>query len=78
MRNFIGFARGFIARKNPIKTFFQDCLAIIKDIFSINKKRKMVEYRLKATLYKQKRYEDAIAQSNEHTFLQGSKLNQLR
>ena len=76
--NFINFARHFLVNKNPFKQFLNDCLATIKGVFSITQKRKMIRYRLSVERYNIKKWEDIIASNNEHYFLQGKKLNEMR
>jgi len=78
MKNFMGFAKGFIIRKNPVRTFAENFLAVLKNMFSITQKRKLARYRLSATMYKLQKYEETIAANNEHTFLRGNKLNEMR
>lgn len=76
--NFMGFARNFILRKNPIKAFVNDCIAMIKDVFSIKQKQKMAKYRLNYQIHRLHQMETLIAQNNEHNFLKGAKFNEMR
>lgn len=76
--NFISFARHFLVTKNPFKKFLNDCVATVKGIFSITQKRKMVRYRLSVERYNIKKWEDIIASNNEHYFLRGRKINEMR
>jgi hypothetical protein len=78
MRNFLGFARSFIIRRNPIKAFLNDCLLLLKDTLSIKQKQKLARYRLGYQVHKLNELEGLIAQSNEHSFLKGSKFNEMR
>lgn len=39
-RNFLGFARGFFLRKNPIKAFANEIVECLKDFLTMNKKLK--------------------------------------
>ena len=38
MKNFLGFAKSYLIRKNPVKAFINDMIATFKDMLSINKK----------------------------------------
>ncbi len=78
LKNFIGFAKSYLIRKNPIKTFVNDTVAIIKDMLSINKKRKLAKYRLNYQMYKLNQMEKLIAANNDHVFLRGNKFNEMR
>jgi hypothetical protein len=77
-RNFLGFARTFFLRKNPIKAFSIQLIASIKDFLTMNKKLKMSKYRLNYNMYKLNKMETLIAENNEHAFLRGRKINEVR
>lgn len=76
--NFLGFARGFFLRKNPLKSVAKEFTDVIKDFLTIKKKLKMSQYRLNYHRHQLHKMESLIASSNEHTFLRGRNLNQLR
>ena len=78
MRNFLGFSKSFLIRKNPFKLLSKEFVSMLKGFFSMNKKRKMVKYRLNYQLYKLNQKEKLIAQNNEHVFLRGNKFNEMR
>ena len=78
MKNFLGFSKSFLIRKNPFKLFSKEFTKMLKDFFSMNKKRKMVKYRLNYQIYKLNQMEKLIAQNNEHVFLTGNKFNEMR
>ncbi len=78
MKNFLGFSKSFLIRKNPIKVFSKEFVTMLKNFFSMNKKRKMVKYRLNYQLYKLNQMEKLIAQNNDHAFLRGNKFNEMR
>ena len=78
MKNFIGFAKSYLIRNNPIKAFVNGTVATIKDMLSVNKKRKLAKYRLKYQMYKLNQMEKLIAANNEHVFLRGNKFNEMR
>lgn len=78
MRNFLGFARAFFVRRNPVKTFLNDCLLLLRDMLSVKQKQKLARYRSGYQVHKLNELEELIAQSNEHSFLKGSKFNEMR
>jgi len=78
VKNFIGFARSYLIRKNPIKSFINSTVAMVKDMLSITKKRKLARYRLNYQMYKLNQMEKLIAANNEHVFLRGNKFNEMR
>ncbi len=77
-RNFLGFARGFIKRKNPIKSFINGIVESIKDILTINKKLKLSKYRVHYHMRQLNKMESLIAENNDHIFLRGNKINEIR
>lgn len=78
LMNFFGFARGFIRRKNPLKAFAQEFVDTIKDFLTMNKKLKMSQYRLNYHRHQLHRMETLIAENNEHAFLRGKNINEVR
>ena len=56
----------------------KDLVAALKDMFLINKKKKLVQYKLKYQMHQLNQMEKLIAQNNEHTFLRGNKFNEMR
>lgn len=78
VKNFLGFAKSYLIRKNPIKAFVDGFVASVKDMLSITKKRKLAKYRLNYQMYKLNQMEKLIAANNEHVFLRGNKFNEMR
>lgn len=78
MMNFLGFAKAFLKRKNPIKAFINEVVASIKDFLTVNKKLKMSQYRLNYHRHQLNKMESLIAENNEHTFLRGRNVNEIR
>ncbi len=76
--NFMNFARGFLRRQNLVAAIQASVTSVFKDIFTVKKKLKMAQYRVNYQQYKLKQMEQLIAQNNEHVFLKGNKLNELR
>lgn len=77
-KNFLGFSKGFIIRKNPLKGLTQNFVNMLKDFLTINKKLKMSQYRLNYHKHQLHKMESLIASNNEHTFLRGQKINEVR
>ncbi len=77
-RTFLNYTKNYLRRKNPIKLFKKGLVAGLKDALSINKKRKMVQNKLKYQMYQLSQMEKLIAQNNEHAFLRGNKFNEMR
>ena len=76
--NFIGFAKSFFIRKNPLKTLSNAFVEIVKDFLTMKKKQKMSHYRLAYHSDQLRRMESLIAENNEHSFLRGKKINEVR
>ncbi len=78
LKTFLNYTKNYLIRNNPFKTFKRELVAGLKDAFSINKKRKLVKYKLKYQMHQLNQMEKLIAQNNEHTFLRGNKFNEMR
>ncbi len=76
--NFTNFARHFLKRQNFAAAIQQSIVNVLKDIFTVKKKLKMAQYRVNYQQYKLRQMEQLIAENNEHVFLRGNKLNELR
>ena len=76
--NFMNFARGFFIRNNPFLMLFNSLFSSHKDMLQIRQKLKMAKYRVNYNKHKLSKMEALIAENNEHTFLKGKNLNQLR
>lgn len=77
-KNFLGFAQGFIKRRNPLKAFAGDFVETIKGFLTMNKKLKMSRYRLNYHLHQLHKMEQLIAENNEHSFFKGKNINEIR
>lgn len=77
-KNFLGFAKGFVLRKNPIKGMLQGFVDVMKDFLTMKKKLKMSQYRLNYHRHQLHRMEALIAENNQHSFLRGNKINEVR
>ncbi len=78
LKTFLNYSKNYLKRNNPIKKFKRDIVAGLKDALSINKKRKMIRYKLRYQMRQLNQMEKLIAQNNEHTFLRGNKFNEMR
>jgi len=76
--NFLGFARGFIMRNNPIEACFAGIVSAIKDVLTLKTKLKMSRYRLNYHRHQLNRMESLIAENNQHSFLRGKNINEVR
>ena len=76
--NFMNFARSFFQRKNPFKALIESLVSSLKEMLTIRQKLKMAKYRVNYHKHQLYKMESLIAESNEHTFLKGKNLNQLR
>lgn len=75
---FLNYSKNYLRRNNPVKILQKEIVAGLKDALSINKKRKMVKYKLKYQMHQLNQMEKLIAQNNEHVFLRGNKFNEMR
>lgn len=76
--NFLGFARTFFIRKNPIKAMASEFAEIVKDFLTMRKKLRMARYRVHYHANQFHKMEELIAENNEHAFLRGKKVNEIR
>ena len=76
--DFLIYSKNFLIRKNPIKAMSESILTDIKELMTINKKRKMAQYRLNYHRHQFQKMEQLIAENNQHTFLKGNNLNETR
>ena len=78
LKTFLNYSRNYLKRNNPVKLLKNNVVAGLKDALSINKKKKMLKYKLKYQMHQLNQMEKLIAQNNEHTFLRGNKFNEMR
>jgi len=76
--NFLGFAKAFIIRKNPLQSMSSGLVDMVKNFLTMHKKRNMAKYRLHYHNSQLRKMETLIAENNEHTFLRGKKINEVR
>lgn len=78
MTNFLGFAKGFLVRNNPVQMILGEIARLLKDLLTMSKKKKMAQYRLHYQMHKLNQMEDLIAKNNDHVFLKGQNFNEMR
>ena len=78
LQTFLNYSKNYLKRNNPAKIFKGKIVAGLKDMFSFNKKRKMLQYKLRYQMRQLNKMEKLIAQNNEHVFLRGNKFNEMR
>ena len=77
-RTFINYSQGFFKRHDVKGNLTASIVNGLKDLLTIRKKVKIAEYRVNYHKNQLRKMESLIANDNEHTFLRGQKLNQLR
>ena len=75
---FLMYAKNYIIRTNPIQALFNSMIEGIKDFLTIKKKLKMAQYRLNYHRHQLNKIEQLIAENSQHSFLQGTNLDQKR
>lgn len=70
--------KNYAIRNNPVKIIQAQFIEALKNFLTVGKKKKMAQYRVNSQVYKVRKMEQLIAQSNEHLFLQGRKINEIR
>lgn len=78
LMTFMKYSQGFFKRHSPVKELSKAVTEGLKDALTIRKKVKIAEYRVNYHRNQLRKMEALIASDNEHTFLRGQKLNQLR
>ena len=76
--NFFGYLMAYFRRHNLLQSIANQIVTVVKDYLTMNRKLKMAKYRVNYNKHKLSKMEALIAESNEHTFLKGRNLNQLR
>ena len=76
--DFLIYSKNFLIRKNPIKSMSDSFVEGIREFLTMNKKRKMAQYRLNYHRHQFQKMEQLIAYNNQHTFLRGNNLNETR
>jgi len=76
--NFLGFARAFFIRNNPFVSMSTSLFSTIKGFLTLRKKLKVANYRVAYHSTQLRKMETLIAENNEHAFLRGKKINEVR
>jgi len=75
---YLTYCWNYSRRNNPVVLIKNQFIAMLREFLTVGKKKKMAMYRVNAQKYRVQKMEQLIAQSNEHMFLQGRKVNELR
>lgn len=78
IKNFLNFTKSYFSRHNPVKAFADNFVTSLKEALSVQRKKKLVQYRLNYQMGKLKQMEKLIAANNDHVFLKGRKFNETR
>ena len=70
--------KNYAIRNNPLIIIREQFINTLKNFLTVGKKRKMAQYRVNSQIYKVQKMEQLIAESNEHLFLQGRNVNEIR
>ncbi len=76
--DFLIYSKNFIIRKNPLKAMKNSFVEGLKEFLTMNKKRKMAQYRLNYHRHQCQKMEQLIAENNQHAYNRGSHLNETR
>lgn len=76
--NFMNFLVSYLRRNAKPKDMIAQMLNSIQELLSINKMKKKIAYRINYEKYKLKKTELILAQNQDHVFIKGRKLNQIR
>ena len=76
--DYLIYSKNYIVRQNPIKALVSSVVEGLKDFLTMKKKLKMAQYRLNYHQHQLHKMEQLIAENNQHSFLKGQNLNQLR
>ena len=76
--DFLIYSKNFLIRKNPIKSMQDSFMEGLKEFLTMNKKRRMAQYRLNYHRHQFQKMEQLIAENNQHTFLKGRNLIETR
>jgi len=76
--DFLQYSKSFIIRKSPLKALVNSIKEGLVDFLTMNKKRKMAQYRLNYHMHQFHKMEQLIAENNQHSFLRGNNLNETR
>ena len=78
MIDFLIYSKNFMIRKSPFKAMVIYFVEGLKDFLTMNKKKKMAQYRLNYHMHQFQKMEQLIAENNQHSFLRGNNLNETR
>ena len=76
--DFLIYTKNYFIRNNPVEMIIASIVEGVKDFLTIKKKLKMAQYRLNYHQHQLHKMEQLIAESNQHSFLKGTNLDQKR
>ena len=76
--NFMNFLISFLRRKAKPADMIAQALNSFQELLNINKMKKKIAYRINYEKYKLKKTELILAQNQDHVFIKGRRLNQIR
>lgn len=74
----MNFLVAFLRRKAKPADMIAQALNSIQELVNINKMKKKIAYRINYEKYKLKKTELILAQNQDHVFIKGRRLNQIR
>ena len=76
--DFLIYSKNFLIRKSPFKAIANSIVEGLKDFLTMKKKLKMAQYRLNYYRHQFQKMEQLIAENNQHIFLKGNNLNEIK
>lgn len=76
--NYLSFVFAYLRKNAKPMDSFKQILNSLQELLSINKMKKKIAYRINYEKYKLKKTELILAQNQDHVFIKGRKLNQIR
>ena len=76
--DFLIYSKNFLIRKSPFKAIANSIVEGLKDFLTMKKKLKMAQYRLNYHRHQFQKMEQLIAENNQHIFLKGNNLNEIK
>lgn len=76
--NFLMYAKSYIERHNMFKTMLEQFETKLREALTMRKKAQIAQYRVNYQKFRLNQMEKLIAESNQHSFLKGNKIDRLR
>ncbi len=78
LKQFFMFSESYLRRNNPALSLYQNFIAKVKELLTMDKKLKIAKYRLNHVSYRLYQMETLIEQGNPNNLNKGKNLNYLR